>query len=135
MADLQLTHTGAQIDSAVDKGIATADYIVDSGTSGIWTWRKWNSGISECFGAKSFTSAVTSAWGALYQSAAQTENYPSGLFNAAPTVIASPSGNASFLEVSGNGSATVTPTFYVARPVSTASNSYKINIHAIGRWR
>lgn len=26
------------------------DYITDTGTSGIWTYRKWNSGIAECWG-------------------------------------------------------------------------------------
>lgn len=27
-----------------------ADYIVEQGTSGNWTYRKWNSGIAECWG-------------------------------------------------------------------------------------
>lgn len=27
-----------------------ADYVVEEGTSGIWTYRKWNSGIAECWG-------------------------------------------------------------------------------------
>lgn len=27
------------------------DYIVEQGTSGIWTYRKWDSGIAECWGA------------------------------------------------------------------------------------
>lgn len=26
------------------------DFIVDTGTEGIWTYRKWNSGIAECWG-------------------------------------------------------------------------------------
>ena len=28
------------------------DYIVEQGASGIWTYRKWNSGIAECWGNK-----------------------------------------------------------------------------------
>ena len=28
----------------------TIDYIISQGTSGIWTYRKWNSGIAECWG-------------------------------------------------------------------------------------
>ena len=28
---------------------SVADYIVEQGTSGIWTYRKWNSGIAECW--------------------------------------------------------------------------------------
>lgn len=27
-----------------------ADYVVEEGTKGIWTYRKWNSGIAECWG-------------------------------------------------------------------------------------
>ena len=26
------------------------DYVVEQGTSGIWTYRKWNSGKAECWG-------------------------------------------------------------------------------------
>ena len=34
-------------------GTAIADYIVEQGTSGIWTYRKWASGIAECWGTYS----------------------------------------------------------------------------------
>lgn len=30
--------------------VAAQDYVVESGTSGIWTYRKWNSGLAECWG-------------------------------------------------------------------------------------
>ena len=33
----------------------SVDYIVEQGTSGIWTYRKWNSGIAECWGEYSKT--------------------------------------------------------------------------------
>ena len=29
--------------------LPVADYVVAQGTSGIWTYRKWNSGIAECW--------------------------------------------------------------------------------------
>ena len=29
--------------------LPVADYVVEQGTSGIWTYRKWNSGVSECW--------------------------------------------------------------------------------------
>lgn len=32
------------------------DYIVEQGTSGIWTYRKWNSGIVECWGLATISS-------------------------------------------------------------------------------
>ena len=39
------------------------DYIVEQGTSGIWTHRKWNSGIAECWGRHSFTVTAWAQWG------------------------------------------------------------------------
>ena len=32
------------------KELQNRDYIVEQGTEGIWTYRKWASGISECWG-------------------------------------------------------------------------------------
>lgn len=37
------------------------DYVVEQGTSGIWTYRKWNSGIAECWGKSSVASNTYSA--------------------------------------------------------------------------
>lgn len=36
------------------------DYIVEQGTSGIWTYRKWNSGVAECWGRTSISGLTTS---------------------------------------------------------------------------
>lgn len=33
-------------------GYPFADYIVEQGTSGIWTYRKWASGVAECWGSE-----------------------------------------------------------------------------------
>lgn len=38
-----------------------ADYIVEQGTSGIWTYRKWNSGIAECWG-RAGNNSIPSGW-------------------------------------------------------------------------
>lgn len=51
-----------------------ADYVVERGTSGIWTYRKWNSGIAECWGnSEYYTTQVTSAWGSVYSSASNSK--------------------------------------------------------------
>lgn len=36
------------------------DYIVEQGTSGIWTYRKWSNGIAECWGSKN--ASIPSGW-------------------------------------------------------------------------
>lgn len=44
-----------------------ADYVTERGTTGVWTWRKWASGIAEMwavFGTD--TLAIDDAWGSLY---------------------------------------------------------------------
>jgi hypothetical protein len=39
-------------------GTAMTDFVVAQGTSGDWTYRKWNSGYAECWGTK----VVTPSW-------------------------------------------------------------------------
>ena len=36
-----------------------SDYVVEQGTSGIWTYRKWNSGIAECWGVFTLNTTFT----------------------------------------------------------------------------
>lgn len=54
-----------------------ADYVVEEGTSGIWTYEKWNSGILKCYGKeeKALTSA-SSAWQGGYSCGTQIVDVP-----------------------------------------------------------
>ena len=50
-----ITYTGNRYRRMCDNGtwgawIQEADFVIQQGTSGIWTYRKWNSGIAECWG-------------------------------------------------------------------------------------
>lgn len=50
-----------------DSGVVGVDYVIENGTTGKWTWRKWASGIAEMwatFGTSTLT--IDEAWGALY---------------------------------------------------------------------
>ena len=38
-----------------DKNLPSSDYVIEIGTSGIWVYRKWNSGKAECWGQTSFS--------------------------------------------------------------------------------
>lgn len=45
----------------------TADYVVERGLDGIWGYRKWASGLAECWGTTDFISLkTTTPWGCLY---------------------------------------------------------------------
>lgn len=67
--------TPQEVEDFVDglniSGINAVDYVVEQGTSGIWTYRKWNSGIAECWGNPTTESVTFSSAGSgtgLYQS-------------------------------------------------------------------
>ena len=67
--------------------IKNMDYVIEQGTSGVWTYRKWKSGIKECWcNSTTGTSYTMSANGALYISSDLEIALPSGLFTATPTV-------------------------------------------------
>ena len=119
-------------------GSPLADFVIQQGTSGVWTYRKWKSGIAECWCQYSFTAAITTAWGVLYESSAVTLPSFPFTFSQIPQVhiSADNSSNALFIE-RGNSSAWATVSspgkMYAVRPKSTASTTYKAGIYAIGK--
>ena len=66
------------------------DYITEFGTDGDWTYRKWKSGIMECWIRKGYPSvACSSSWGQMKYGTLLSGDgltYPQGGFNAYPTV-------------------------------------------------
>jgi hypothetical protein len=103
------------------------DFIVEQGTSGIWTYRKWNSGIAECWGWQTKTA---SGAGVNF-----TLSFPSNFFTAAPTATCSAgaSGEADAGINYVNATASYIDT-WVHRN-STGSNSVWVYAHALGRWK
>lgn len=62
-------------------GSTLADFVVEQGTSGIWTYRKWYSGIAECWGTTASASrAMTSPYAGWYYANVPAVSLPSGLF-------------------------------------------------------
>ena len=121
-------------------GGTAADYVVEQGASGIWTYRKWSSGIVECWGTQSYSNiSVSSAWGSVYESAGQKLTFPSGLFTAAPDYCSITYGGGSeatlSIEPFGLPSKTETQTFCLTRAAAATITSAKVQVHAIGRWK
>lgn len=119
-----------------------ADYVMETGTDGIWTYRKWNSGVAECWGSKTVTPTSTYTWGSLYEvRPVVQENFPSRLFkeieyfNAAAT-----SANMAFSGVEQYQAVTTTktPQLVALRPSSitlSSTSRIKYTIYAKGRWK
>ena len=111
--------------SAHDKALSV-DYIVEQGTSGIWTYRKWNSGIAECWGTTSASSSST------YTQFIPA--YPSNLFVELPIAMVSggAESNASAYAAYVRAYAKDKADIYV---YTSGSKPAWIYIHAIGKWK
>lgn len=122
-------------------GSPLADYVIAQGTSGIWTYRKWKSGIAECWGRKSVSTAINSAWGNLYTSGALSAlnvSFPF-TFSAVPTITANLTcnGTGAILMVPGSTpapSVCSTGVYELTRGSAMATAyTYWVNFHVIGR--
>ena len=120
--------------------VGDVDYIVEQGTSGIWTYRKWNSGIAECWGSRYYDETTTcSSWGSLYYYAYKAqESYPTGLFNATPNLTYSlvyGGDNCWTYATTSSGSSSQTPQIGFIRPTTATTLRVTVAYHAIGRWK
>lgn len=119
------------------------DVVVDEGTSGIWTYRKWASGIAECWGSYKYSGITcNSAWGGLYESAGQTlPNYPFTFAEVPHQTLSIRKTDTYAMMLRGpysTGSVTTTKAGGCGfiRPSSTSSGKdVEVSIHAIGRWK
>lgn len=116
------------------------DFVVEQGIKGIWTYRKWNSGIAECWGFNPFTEhGVTSAYSSLFRSdsAIAGVNYPF-TFSDVPCLTTSVQRDTDFYNVwlltSVPGTASKTATLYLLATTSVTTQG-TIHYYAIGRWK
>lgn len=120
----------------------TADWVIEQGTSSIWTWEKWNSGKSVCWGTLDIEVTAWNAWGSLYEGtpAPDPTYFPPNLFIAVPVCHA----NISIANTSGGviscemGRVTNERIDYIVpiRPTTTGVPiQYKAFILAIGNWK
>lgn len=121
-----------------------ADYVVEQGTSGNWTYRKWNSGIAECWGTFSKTVNITTNWGNTYWYYCQGQyigydDFPANFFITVPKCFLSngvdSSGAAGVIFPSANASTTKATAYQLARPTSKSGHVCEYSIYAIGTWK
>ena len=116
------------------------DYIVEQGTDGIWTYRKWNSGIAECWGEYSYSVTTSSVWASpIYiTTSCPRQNYPF-TFVSAPMEWASgmTGANACWLYSESTGFNTTTKTAEY-RPIKVntfGSTTVKVRYFVSGKWK
>lgn len=110
------------------------DYIIEQGTSGIWTYRKWNSGVSECWAHFGTTSTNNGAW---------VTNFPTGLFISTPYVVQTlwygestdPNRDARSIIVNDGSNNTQLVTYLRTYSGAAYSGNFAIQGIAKGRWK
>lgn len=125
--------------SGTDYAPPAADYIVQQGTSGIWTYRKWSSGVAECWGTQTVTNATFAAWGSAYSYDVPTVAFPSGLFTALAyeSAQAKCTGYNTISSINANGGTTSTASGITLLRMTAAAENQTITAYryAIGRWK
>lgn len=116
-----------------------ADYVVEQGTSGNWSYTKWNSGKLECWyegNPGSYT--VGTARGSLYSGGTITYNYPIAFVDDYPSVTASAMlGTTAYViwAQSSGLSLNSVDVRIVASASMAANTNFSIHIHAVGKWK
>lgn len=135
--------SSAATPSYVDTAIANSearqgDYVTETGTSGIWTWRKWASGAAECIGLSTLkvNSSGMNSVGSIYY-AAGSESYPPGFFVDVPSITASAHAGVNKFwvgqnQLTQNASAAKYTVFSIDR---TVTQTFYTSIKATGRWK
>lgn len=125
------------------------DYIVEQGTkttgsgnsTANWVYRKWNSGVAECWCRKHIQTGVSTAWGGLYVSGALPHTNIVWPINFTEIPVANitiaPNASGAFLIAGGSTNLTATNTggYEIARGTSLSSGNFYINYYGIGQWK
>lgn len=104
-----------------------ADYIVDEGADGLWTYRKWNSGKVEAWAVYPFGSASWNVWNNPIRYMDKTINIPSGIFASAPTMMATSPSNQYWIancEASSDVAASMRIASVASTAMATSANIY-----------
>lgn len=105
-----------------------ADYIVEQGTNSNGTYRKWNSGMLECWGHTTIGSNSAASW-----------TYPASFIDTNIEMTASchylSSGTYVAPTISVQPYTTTYANVYARCSTSTVTSAHKVSCYAIGRWK
>lgn len=120
----------------LDADGAAIDRIVEAGTSGIWRWRKWRSGLAECWGAQTYTGNASAAWGGLYALECAAPDYPIA-FTDWPNVqrdVVCNTAAGCWLSAYGTGTAANCGPFALLRPTAMQVSA-SVKFYVTGHWK
>lgn len=112
------------------------DYIVEQGEQDGWFYRKWNSGVAECWQVYYGTgiNAAETNYNGFYYSKVLTVNFPFKFANL-PTVTVDGGSNAHMNFVRVYGKYDYCASFMVVGLANVTNTDVTVDIKAIGRWK
>lgn len=126
--------TGAVTGYDALRNLGAMDYVIEQGVSGIWTYRKWASGIAECWGVNNAVVTNYSSVNGFYGYYVNI-TFPSNLFNTSPIINFSGMIGAGFVLAGTVLGITASGCRTYALSTSSGSVSTSWNIIAKGRWK
>lgn len=126
--------TGATSAAEALENFGIADYIVEQGTSGIWTYRKWNSGIAECWGKHEETKTNYSTVGGFYAYYGDIK-YPFTFVEIPQYNYNVQIGSGFAMPGSGDMGTTTSGTKWYALATGSKSQLCRVYIYVRGRWK
>lgn len=107
------------------------DFVKETGTNGDWTYRKWNSGITECWCVATGSVALGSQVAGFYQGAVNV-NYPF-TFSEPPTVFVD-GGSSSTLDIARTfGTRHTDFAKFTILGLTAHTANYSVSVYAIGK--
>ena len=114
-------------------------FIVESGTSGIWSYHKYSDGTCELWGRKTIKNlAISTALGSWYRSSSGQPfgSYPFSVYNSSITTGFESTNGQSALTWASTPSSTTDPyNVYLIRPTSSSGASGILSIHVRGKLK
>ena len=115
-------------------------YIVESGTSGIWYYRKWSDGTAECWCSYNLTIPINEPFDPSkdyhYYGVIPEQKFPIGLFIESPLTILSVTDDyGNIFGIKRHSKQNTTGAMYAVSPVSSDSDIVYVDIEAKGRWK
>ena len=107
--------------------------IVEQGTDGDWTYRKWSNGTAECWLHKSYSVTTSTVATYFHRGAINNLSIPSGLFIEEPAALIT--SNSSTYWIGANGVSTSAITNIYVYDVVNGTATIWLAIHLIGKWK
>lgn len=131
--------TQQEVDDFIDnlnvRGGTVGDFVAEQGTSGIWTYRKWNSGIAECWGVTGMISLTHYATYGGFHAYYTIITFPQGLFVESPCMTYSAYNNSGFALTGTINTISASQANLYALCSTSGTHDTQWRITAKGRWK